>query len=459
MISGVALAAFSVTGAQAQVAAPADQAAPAATAVQALVVTGSRIPEKNLTSIAPVTTVSNQELKLSGATRVEDLINQLPQVVAEQGAYLANGASGTATVSLRDLGSKRTLVLIDGQRLVPGDPLDPVPDLNFIPAALIDRVEVDTAGASAVYGADAVAGVVNIMMKKNFQGLQLDVNYGFNQNDNNNSSSQAATRAAGFPTPTGNVIDGYTADVSIIIGANSPDDKGNVEAYLNYRHTDPVLQATRDYSACTQGLNAARTGFTCRGSETDALGTFIVYGPNFFGSRRSQVRSRLHTRHGQPGKTSSRSMERDCLTTARLTSSKRSDERYTGGFFSHYGISPALQPFTNFMFMDDSTVAQVAPSGVFGFTYSIPCNDPLLSANELQAVCGQYGLPTGPNSTAANNSLGNFLRRNVEGGDRINDLRHTDYRAVIRDEGRYRSRGGATMSMLNTRRRSSLSRS
>jgi len=432
MISGVALAAFSMTAAHAQTAAPAapaDQAAPPATAVQALVVTGSRIPEKNLTSIAPVTTVSNREVQLSGATRVEDLINQLPQVVAEQGAYLANGASGTATVSLRDLGSKRTLVLIDGQRLVPGDPLDPVPDLNFIPAALIDRVEVDTAGASAVYGADAVAGVVNIMMKKNFQGLQLDVNYGFNQNDNNSSGSQAATRAAGFPTPSGNVIDGYTADVSIIFGANSPDDKGNVEAYLDYRHTDPVLQATRDYSACTQALNSARTGFVCRGSETDALGTFIVYGPNFSvpaGAKSAPVYT-LDT--ANPGNLKPFDGT-GLFNYGALNYFQRSDERYTGGFFSHYDISPALQTFASFMFMDDNTVAQVAPSGVFGFTYSIPCNDPLLSANELHAVCGQYGLPTGPNSTAVNNSLV-LLRRNVEGGDRINELRHTDYRAVI----------------------------
>lgn len=429
MISGVALAAFSATGAQAQATAPAAPAAPAATSVQELVVTGSRIPEKNLTSIAPVTTVTNQELKLSGATRVEDLVSQLPQVVAEQGDYIVNGSTGIATISLRDLGSKRTLVLIDGQRLVPGDPLTPVPDLNFIPTALVDRVEVDTAGASAVYGADAVAGVINFIMKKNFQGLQLDVNYGFNQNNNGSTASQAATRAAGFPTPTGSVVDGYTADVSIIFGADFPDGKGNVEGYLGYRHTDAVLQAARDYSACSQALNAARTGFNCGGSETNALGTFIVYGPNFSVPHGASSAPVFALDTANPG--NFKNFDGTGLFNyGALNYYQRPDERYTGGFFAHYDISPALRPYANFMFADDHTVGQTAPSGIFGFTYTIPCSDPLLSANELQAICGQYGLPTGHTSTAVNNSV-IILRRNVEGGDRLQDFRHTDYRAVI----------------------------
>ena len=164
VLGGLALTMFSAARVNA---ADASDAA-AAPEVTELVVTGSRIPTPNLTSVAPVTSVGSEELRLTGATRVEDLLNQLPQVVAEQGGFLSNASTGTATVSLRDLGSKRTLVLIDGQRLLPGDPVVPVPDVNFIPAALIDRVEVDVTGASAVYGADAVAGVVNFIMKKNF---------------------------------------------------------------------------------------------------------------------------------------------------------------------------------------------------------------------------------------------------------------------------------------------------
>ncbi|HEV2363034.1 MAG TPA: TonB-dependent receptor [Caulobacteraceae bacterium] len=419
MITSAALAA--ATGAFAQAAAPAappptTTGTPAAT-VGELVVTGSRIPQPNLTSIAPVTAVTNQELQLTGTTRVEDLINQLPQVVAEQGAMLANGASGTATVSLRDLGSKRTLVLVDGRRLVPGDPAFPVPDLNFIPAQLVDRVEVDMAGASAVYGADAVAGVVNFIMKRNFEGVRLDANYGIYENDNGDAAAQAAEAAKNFGTPNGSVWDGKTWDIAAIIGVNSPDGKGNVEGYLEYRHFEAVLQGTRDYSACTMGSSG--NALSCSGSSTNPNGRFLPYnaaGTSFSGD--------WTLNKAVPGN----------LTTfgsaylfnyGALNYFQRPDERYSGGFFAHYDISPMFQPYAEFMFMDDHTVAQIAPSGAFLNTYSIPCNDPLLSADEVNKLCTVNGLgPTQQEQVVIG-------RRNVEGGNRQDDLRHTDYRAVI----------------------------
>src|ERR1700684_1882242 len=109
----------------------------------AIVITGSRIPQPNLTSGSPVTVVNSQEVRLSGATRAEDLVNALPQVTASQAGNLSNGSTGTATVNLRNLGTNRTLVLINGRRLVPGDPTPGgnAPDLNFVPATMIERVE------------------------------------------------------------------------------------------------------------------------------------------------------------------------------------------------------------------------------------------------------------------------------------------------------------------------------
>ena len=425
VLGGLALTMFSAARVNA---ADASDAA-AAPEVTELVVTGSRIPTPNLTSVAPVTSVGSEELRLTGATRVEDLLNQLPQVVAEQGGFLSNASTGTATVSLRDLGSKRTLVLIDGQRLLPGDPVVPVPDVNFIPAALIDRIEVDVTGASAVYGADAVAGVVNFIMKKNFEGVRIDANYGIFQNDNGNAGAQAAETAAGYPAPKGGVLDGQQEDVTIVFGANSPDGKGNFEGYVGYRHIDPVLQSTRDYSACTLAVNAAKNGFNCAGSSTDALGRFIVYGPNFSLPPGASSAPEYTLDRAHPGAFAPYTGA-GLYNYGALNYYQRVDERYTGGFFARYEISPALQPYATFMFMDDHTRSQVAPSGSFGFTYSIPCSDPLLSANQLQAICGQYGLPTGPTSTAVNNSVV-ILRRNIEGGPRINDLVHDDYRVVI----------------------------
>ncbi|HZZ34466.1 MAG TPA: TonB-dependent receptor plug domain-containing protein, partial [Caulobacteraceae bacterium] len=144
-----------------------------------LVVTGSRIPSPNLTSTSPIAVVNSTEIKSQGTINVETLINSLPQAYAGQTNAVANGATGTATVNLRGLGSVRTLVLIDGTRLMPADAASPVADLNNIPAALVDRVEVLTGGASAVYGSDALGGVVNFIMKKDFEGLRIDAQYGF----------------------------------------------------------------------------------------------------------------------------------------------------------------------------------------------------------------------------------------------------------------------------------------
>src|SRR6185503_1110266 len=88
----------------------------------AIVITGSRIPQPNLTAVSPVTVVNSQEVRLSGATRAEDIVNSLPQAFAAQSGNVSNGSSGTATINLRNLGSNRTLVLVNGRRVVPGDP-------------------------------------------------------------------------------------------------------------------------------------------------------------------------------------------------------------------------------------------------------------------------------------------------------------------------------------------------
>src|SRR4029079_4378054 len=189
-------------------------------------VTGSRIPQPNLTSISPVTSIGAESVKIEGITRVEDLINNLPQAFADFGGNLSNGSTGTATVNLRNLGPQRTLVLVNSRRLMPGDPTQngqASPDLNQIPAALIERVEVLSGGASAVYGADAVAGVVNFIMNDNFEGVRLDAQYSLYQHNNSDDTVANLVRDAGFGLPDSNVTDGYTKDMTFIAGINTPD--------------------------------------------------------------------------------------------------------------------------------------------------------------------------------------------------------------------------------------------
>src|SRR6202022_896548 len=142
----------------------------------------------NASSPSPVVVLDNEELLHQGTTRVEDVLNTLPQV--NSGLTLgANGPSvapltGTATADLRGIGAFRTLVLINGRRTAPGDPINPSADLNTIPTALVKRVEVLPGGASAVYGSDAVAGVVNFILDTEFTGFKFDVEGGLYQTSN-----------------------------------------------------------------------------------------------------------------------------------------------------------------------------------------------------------------------------------------------------------------------------------
>ncbi|HEY2481846.1 MAG TPA: TonB-dependent receptor, partial [Caulobacteraceae bacterium] len=429
MISGVALAAVSVTAAQAQTAAP----APATTSVQELVVTGSRIPSKNLTSVSPVTTVNNQAIKLQGTTNVEDLINNLPQAFADFGVFETNASSGTSTIDLRGLGNTRTLVLINGKRANPGDPLVSAADIDMIPPALIDRVEVLTGGASAVYGSDAVAGVVNFIMKKDFQGLQIDSEFSIGEHDNNSQQARAANAVSesfGLPNtnlPSGSVWAGSRYTTTITGGANTPDDKGNVEFYLGYTHISAVNQGTYDWSKCSLATNTSDNSQQyCLGSSNSATGRLnVVGGPGLapglptFAILGTPVGGRL------PPYSSALD-----FNFAPFQFLQRADERYTAGEFSHYEIAPWLDVYSQFMFLDDHTVAQLGPSAAFaGTSFAIPCNDPLLSSAQANTICG-------PAAGVAGQSGEVYIgRRNVEGGPRVADTTHTSYNIVFGAKG------------------------
>jgi len=390
--------------------------------VEEVVVTGSRIPQPNLITTSPVTQVTAQDITSAGVTRVEDMVNQLPQAFAAQNSNISNGASGTATVNLRGLGSVRTLVLIDGRRMPYGSPSETAADINQIPGGLVDRVEVLTGGASAVYGSDALAGVVNFIMKKDFEDIRVDAQYGMFQHDNgydgpgdlrNVIKGRASTNPAQFKLPADNVSDGISKEVTLMMGVSSPDKKGNLTAYVTYRNNDKVLQADRDYSACTIG-GATATVFSCGGSSTSFPGRFTDF---------STYNYTLDTTTGafKPFVSS-----RDQYNYGPLNYYQRPDERYTLGAFGHYELNQHADIYTQLMFADYSTVAQIAPSGDFGNTTTINCDNPLLSAGQKTAIGCTSALITSGGKVDMT-----ILRRNVEGGGRQDDLRFQSYRQVI----------------------------
>jgi outer membrane receptor protein involved in Fe transport len=379
--------------------------------LEEITVTGSRIPSRNLISSSPVTTLNSDEIAFQGVTRIEDMLNRLPQVYADQTSTLANGATLTATVDLRGLGSERTLVLVNGRRLPSGSPQQAAlgADLNQIPAALVDRVEVLTGGASATYGSDAIAGVVNFITKRDFEGFALDYQYSFYQSKNDNSILDAS-REAGFDLPEDDVTDGFTTDISIMIGANSSDGNGNVVLYAGYREIDEVLSGFRDTNNCA--LDEGDNGFECGGSATIPSGTFSDFGAGDdfdftvagtdFIDRDGLVYNYQPPNHLQ-----------------------RPDERITVGAIGHYRFSDAFEVYSEISYMDDKSVAQIAPSGAFFVTSTLPCGNPFLSDQQFEQLCGQFNLTENDTQTVY---LG---RRNVEGGFRQDTQRNTANRIVV----------------------------
>jgi iron complex outermembrane recepter protein len=407
--------------------------APAATTekVEKIEVTGSRIPAANLESTSPITTIDAQAIKVDGVRSVENLLNNLPQVFADYGGNVSNGATGTATVNLRGLGANRTLVLVNGRRLPAGSPRFYAADLNQVPAPLIKRVEILTGGASAIYGSDAVAGVVNFIMNDKFEGAQFEVNQSFYNHQQHDGSglrdviaARSISNSTQFKVPDDKSSDGKIFDMSMLLGGNFNGGKGNATVFFNYKKEDALLQSERDFSSCSAGnatTNSSTTtngvvlppGFRCGGSSTSFPGRFIVAAGN-------------RTVANAAGNTRAYVAANDQYNFGPLNYFQRPSERYGFNASANYDVLENVKVYSEFSFHDDRTVAQIAPSGLFGFDASganaIRCDNPLLSADWRRDLgC------TGTTGTA--DAL--IFRRNVEGGGRQDDIRHTSYRTVI----------------------------
>ena len=388
---------------------------------QTVYVTGTRIASPNLSTTSPVSSVSAVDIKLQGVTRVEDLVTQLPQAFAAQNSTVSNGSTGTATVSLRNLGSERTLVLIDGKRMPYGSPNDTAADLNLIPGQLVERVDVLTGGASAVYGSDAISGVVNFIMKDDFEGVQIDTQYGFFQHNNDYDTNgnlrdviaqRGQTNPRFFQLPEDNVMDGYSKEITAIMGLNTDDGRGNLTAWLGYRNNDEVMQGDRDYSACAIG-SASATGFTCGGSSTSYPGRFVDFATFDY------------TIDQTTGEFRDFDAATDQYNYGPLNFYQRPDQRYSVGFNGHYQINDYVEAYSQFMFMDYESNSQIAPTGNFFATNTLNCDNPLVSASQLDAIgCT-------PAMIAAGDSVNIYIaRRNVEGGGRQDHLGYQTYRGV-----------------------------
>lgn len=375
-----------------------------------MVVTGTRIQSQTVTSASPVLEIQKEEFKFAGATKVEELVNQYPQLAPAFDSVTNNGATGYATIDLRSLGPQRTLTLVNGQRLAPG-PAGELRDISIIPAALVSRVDLLTGGASAVYGSDAVAGVVNFILDTEFEGVSLSAGYSAYQHDNDNDYMQGLQTARGFTFEEGDSgFDGVSRNVDFAIGSTFGDGAGHAMAWLTWRENKALFQGQRDYASCA--LNGP--GTACGGSNTNAAGNFYFYQPTvgLGGPARIGANGRFVAGYGAP------------YNFAPINYFQRPDERYTFGNSLKYEVNEHFRPYLETMFINRSDSIQIAESGTFFIPLAFQCNDPI-----LRTACADLGLdPTAPLTVYV-------AKRNIEGGPRRTSTEDTSYRVVLGSEG------------------------
>jgi outer membrane receptor protein involved in Fe transport len=326
--------------------------------LEEVVVTGSLITNPNLAKSTPVAEISSNEIDLRGTNVAEELLRTIPGTVPGVGPAVGNGTTGASTVNLRGLGQNRNVVLLDGARVVPQQ-LDGSVDLNDIPMALIDRVDVLTGGASTTYGADAVTGVVNFVTKKDFSGVQVT------------AADQINSRG-----------DGNTARVDLLLGTNSADGRANVVFSIGYQDAHGLFRSDRSFSDPTIDSYGGGSGI----SGTTVPGRFSVTG---------QGTLQIDPATGQLIPTYAR------FDSARIGVLQTPFKRYNLFAAGHYQLKDSVEIYGQGLFTKNEVQAPYTVTGTQGDSVQIPYSNPFIPAPALQQFCAGNGLTSAQCAAAA----------------------------------------------------------
>jgi iron complex outermembrane receptor protein len=402
--------------------------------LEEVLVTGSRLTKSNVTSSVPLVQIGAEEINSRGVARIEDMVNILPNVFVSQTAEVANGATGTSTLNLRGLGSSRTLVLIDGKRLPFGSPFSSSANVDMVPARMVERVDVVTAGASAVYGSDAVAGVVNFITKKDFEGFEFDYQYGTNYNANDNGYMQGKLADAEFFDP-GSTTVGAASLMSVMMGVNSDDGRGNITLFGSYEDMQSMIGKDRDTGACT--LFGSADPF-CGGSSN-----FRRYNGTIGNGVAGTVFQELD------GTIVPIDFSRSDVfyNYGAVNHYQRPVERWNLGASGHYEITDNVEAYFDTTYMNNKTEAQIAESASFNRPFETNCDNPLLTGGAgpngdgimLGSITGTFDANGDFVSCLDYMAAGNdpidvqFINshRNIEGGPRVSTYENSSWRAIF----------------------------
>nr|WP_294848557.1 TonB-dependent receptor [uncultured Sphingomonas sp.] len=376
------------------------------TSTKDIVVTGTLIRNPNLVASAPVTVVGQDEIQLKASNVAEEVLRTIPGAVPSIGSNVNNGNGGASFVNLRGIGSGRNIVLLDGVRIAPAG-LGGQVDLNNIPLALVDRVDVLTGGASSTYGADAVGGVVNFITRNDFAGMELSV------------SDQITQKG-----------DGNVVRTDLTIGANFDDGRGNAVISLGYQESDPVYQGgDRPYSQVSIESYAADC-IACQGSGTAVPARITINGTT------RQV--------SQDGLSFVPTYQRFNFNPYNVYQTPF--KRYNMYSAGHYDITDGLTVYARGLYSNNTVKTIIAPSGVFGSAVDVNLNNPFLSTAQRNRICSGFAIDQAtcdaagaavdendPNYQTV--TLGVF-RRTTEVGPRISDYNTQlwDFRAGVRGD-------------------------
>ena len=357
-------------------------------AASEIIVTGSLITNPNLERSAPVNVTTSEEIELLQSNLAEEILREIPGVVASIGSAVNNGNGGASYVNLRGIGSNRNVVLLDGDRIVPADFAGRV-DLNNIPLALVERVDVLTGGASTTYGADAVGGVVNFILKNDFSGLEVQ-------------ASEQLTEQG----------DGNVFRVDATIGANFDDGRGNAVLGIGYQQADAVYQGARDVSLTTLETYSGTalgsgTAFPSRFSGTRLTGATGAAAPESLFTGRTPPTADditagfllgrpIYVENPAGGVNGGTNQINDAGQIVPTFSTFNFNpynvfqtpfERFNMFGQARYEVSDAIEVYSRGLFSKNTVNTIIAPSGAFSIGVNIPLNNPFLPAAARNQFC------------------------------------------------------------------------
>jgi outer membrane receptor protein involved in Fe transport len=367
-----------------------------------IIVTGSRIARPDLAASSPVSVVSAEAIKQTNTVTVEQILASNPQFSAAFGSTSNNPGDGSATVDLRGLDQKRTLVLVDGKRAPTYDTQGAV-DVNAIPTALIKRIDVLTGGASAVYGSDAVAGVVNFILDDRFEGLKVD------------GSSQITSRG-----------DGALNDISLT-GGVALGDRGNLVVSGGYSKRKGVKYGARKRNSVALDSE----DLVSSGGSSNAVPTIF----DLTSETRPQV---------QITDSGILSDDLQLYNFTPVNYAQLPFERYSAMALGRYELSDGIELYGRANYSHISVTQTLAPTATAGFSFNIDPSNPFLTADERAVFFGPGGGviitpdavdPDDSSSRVGSSTIG-IRRRIVETGGRveINKTRNMQFVGGLRGD-------------------------